>query len=73
MNNKLTDNEVMDLIYNWFKQKSVYEIWKLLPSHMLEELISIILRDNDDQAIIKEDYEREMREEEYLQRDGNIY
>lgn len=46
MDAKLTDNEEMDLIHKWLDKKTTYEVWKLLPSHILKELITIILNDN---------------------------
>ena len=47
MDNELTQVEIeMDLIHNWLDRKSTYEVWELLPSHLLKELIIIILKDN---------------------------
>ena len=46
MDTKLTAIEEMDLIRKWFEKKTTYEIWRLLPSHIIKELITIILKDN---------------------------
>jgi hypothetical protein len=46
---KLTDVEEMDLIRKWLDKKSIYEVWELLPNHVLNELIEIILQDNDNE------------------------
>ena len=46
MDTKLTAIEEMDLIRKWFDKKTTYEIWELLPSHIIKELITIILNDN---------------------------
>ena len=43
---KLTATEEMDLIRKWFDKKTTYEIWRLLPSQVLRELIKVILKDN---------------------------
>ena len=45
---KLTASEEMDLIRKWFDKKTTYEIWRLLPSQVLRELIRVILKDNKD-------------------------
>jgi len=44
----LTATEEMDLIRKWFDKKTTYEIWRLLPSQVLRELIRVILKDNKD-------------------------
>ena len=50
MDNELTQVEIeMDLIHNWLDRKSTYEVWELLPSHLLKELIIIILKDNKEE------------------------
>ena len=46
MDAELTATEEMDLMRKWFDNKTMYEVWKLLPSHMKKELITIILKDN---------------------------
>ena len=46
MDAELTATEEMDLMRKWFDKKTMYEVWKLLPSHMKKELITIILKDN---------------------------
>ena len=43
---KLTASGEMDLIRKWFDKKTTYEIWRLLPSQVLRELIRVILKDN---------------------------
>ena len=46
MDTKLTAIEEMDLIRKWFDKKTTYEVWRLLPSQVLRELIRVILKDN---------------------------
>ena len=46
MDAKLTDDEEMDLMRKWLDKKTTYEVWELLPSHIIKELITIILNDN---------------------------
>ncbi len=46
MDAELTATEEMDLIRKWFNKKTTYEVWELLPNHILKELITIILKDN---------------------------
>jgi len=43
IDDKLTDGEVLDLIYSWVEEKTEYEI---LTNPILEELI-IILKENE--------------------------
>ena len=46
MDAELTATEEMDLIRKWFDKRTTYQVWKLLPNHILKELITIILKDN---------------------------
>ena len=46
MDAELTDDEEMDLIRKWLDKRTTYEVWELLPSHIIKELITIILKDN---------------------------
>jgi len=46
MDAELTADEEMQLIHKWLDKKTTYEVWELLPNHILKELITIILKDN---------------------------